>query len=111
MPLSNEGKAPYAPAERVIEIIDKYRAHGLATPFTAEVLARAQVTESLIPRVLSAMKQLDLIDDDGNPTSQLDLLRKAPTPEYKERFGEWVRAVYAPIFQFVDPATATADAI
>lgn len=111
MSLGNEGKAPYAPAERLVEIIEKYRTHGLATPFNADVLARAQVTDSLIPRVLAAMKQLDLIDDDGNPTTQLDLLRKAPSPEYKERIAEWVRAVYAPIFQFVDPATATADAI
>lgn len=97
--------APYAPTSAVLDIIDRFRNKGLTTPIDAEVLARVGVSESLIPRTLKSLQQLDLVAEDGRPTPQLEGLRKASTEEFKPRLAEVVKAVYADVFQFADPAT------
>jgi hypothetical protein len=75
----------------------------LATPFNAEVLMRAGVSESLVPRVLKSLEVLELIDGEGNPTPYLEALRRATSEEYKPKLAEIVKAVYAEVFQFADP--------
>jgi hypothetical protein len=97
--------APYAPSSAIIDIIDRYRNKGLSTPISAEVLARVGVTDSLIPRTLKSLQQLDLIGEDGRPTAQLEGLRRATTEEFKPRLADVVRSAYADVFQFADPAT------
>jgi hypothetical protein len=47
---------------------------------------------------------LDLIDEDGQPTPEFQQLRKASTDEYRGRLAAIVRAAYAPVFDYVDPA-------
>jgi hypothetical protein len=112
MPIQTDGAAPYAPPHTITAVIEAYRNRGLATPFTVDVLVRAGVTESLAPRTLLSLKGLDLIDDDGNPTDQFEALRRARgEEEYKTRLQEWLRAVYADVLQFTDPATDDADRV
>jgi hypothetical protein len=95
-------------------MIDGFRDRGLTTPFTADVYARAGISESLIPRVKNSMEGLDLVDADGNPTPQLIALRQAKTDEFRATLADVVKAAYAEVFQFVDPmkddATRIADA-
>jgi hypothetical protein len=105
MPIQSDGQAPYAPAGRVISVIEGYRDRGLQTPFTADVLMRAGVTEALAPRTLRALGDLGLIGDDGQPTAEFEQLRKASSEEYKERLAAVIHAAYANVFQFVDPAS------
>ncbi|MEY2568520.1 MAG: hypothetical protein QOE35_3049 [Actinomycetota bacterium] len=106
MPLQPDGPAPYAPAATVIGVIEGYRDRGFATPFTADVLIRAGVTVTLAPRTLQSLKQLDLLDPDGTPTEQFELLRRARgEEEFKERVQAWLRSVYSEILQYADPAT------
>lgn len=96
--------APYAPPATVLALIQSFRNRGLQTPFTPDVLARAGVQESLIPRTMQALRVLDLVDAEGAPTAQLEGLRRAAEGEYKPRLEAVIRAAYAEVFQFVDPA-------
>jgi hypothetical protein len=105
MPIEPDGQAPYAPTGRVISIIEGYRDRGLQTPFTLDVLMRAGITESLAPRTLKSLMNLDLIDGDGQPTAEFQQLRKASSAEYKKRLTAIIRAAYANVFQFTDPAS------
>jgi hypothetical protein len=72
---------------------------------TQEVLARAGISESLIPRTLYALRALDLIDEGGAPTPIFETLRLAPENEYQKRQEDWLKAAYADVFSFVDPTT------
>jgi hypothetical protein len=103
MAIEHEGPAPYTSPSTIIHIVERFRERGLQTPFDADVLIRAGVSEGLAQRTMHSLRQLDLIDDQGNPSDALDSLRLAPGGEYKDRFAEVIRAAYAPIFQYVDP--------
>lgn len=104
MTIQSEGNAPYAPTAAVVGIIERYRSHGLTEPFDTEVLERAGIPESLSARTLQALKLLDLVDDGGFPTNELRDLSKAPTNEFRDRLADVLRAAYAEVFSFVDPA-------
>lgn len=71
---------------------------------TGEVLGRAGISESLIPRTLQALLVLDLIDEKGAPTGILEGIRLAPEAEYKQRLSEWLKSAYADVLRYVDPA-------
>lgn len=83
----------------------------MQSPFTAEVLGRAGVSDSLIPRTVRALQSLELTDESGKPTETLIRLAKAPESDYQDLFGEWVRRVYSDVFSFADPATDGVQAI
>jgi len=105
MPVTPDQPAPYAPSSAIIELVERHRNKGLPTPVDADVLARAGISGSLIPRTLQAMQTLDLIDADGKPSQVLEGIRLAPEAEYLPRLGEWLAGAYGDALQFVDPAT------
>lgn len=104
MPVTQNKSGPYAPASALLDVVSRYRSRGLPVPVTGEVLARAGISESLIPRTLQALQTLDLINEDGHPTQTLDSLRLAPEAEFSDRLADWLRAAYADVFTFVDPS-------
>lgn len=104
MPVTTERPGPYAPPSAILEVINRRRDRGLTAPINAEVLARASISESLIPRTLQSLQTLDLIDDTGAPTPTFEALRVAPTAEFKMRLQEWLKSAYADVFAFVDPS-------
>jgi Family of unknown function (DUF5343) len=104
MAVRTGGVAPYAPPLTVLHLIKQYRERGLTTPITEGVLLKASVSESLAPRTLAALKNLDLIDSDGNPTAEMEGLRRAKSDEFAPRLEAIVRNVYAEVFQYADPA-------
>lgn len=83
----------------------------MTTPIDADVLGRAGVAQSLIPRTLQSLETLDLINDKGEPTPTLEGLRRAPEGEYKQRLAEWLSGAYADVLNFIDPATASEIAV
>jgi hypothetical protein len=103
MAVTQAEPVPYAPASAVLEIISRRRHRSLPTPINADVLGRASISPSLIPRTLQALKILDLIDDDGNPTLIFEAIRTSPEAEYQRRLEEWLKGAYAEVFAFVDP--------
>jgi hypothetical protein len=111
VPIQPNGGAPYAPAATILSVVDRARERGLPTPVTKEVLMRAGVSDSLIPRTMQSLQLLELINEDGTWTQNLETLRRAPEAELQSRFAEIVRAVYADVFQYIDPAVASATQI
>jgi len=107
MTVSSQSSAPYAPASAIMGLVERYRSKGLPTPIDHEVLARAGVSESLIKRTLQALRILDLIEENGQPTPVMESIRLAPEAEFKGALLQWLQSVYADVLQFVDPATAT----
>ena len=105
MPVIADHTAPYAPATAILSLIERHRNKGLPAPVNAEVLERASISGSLIPRTLQALETLDLIDAEGRPTPILEGIRVAPQAEYQHRLKEWLNGAYADALQFVDPAT------
>ena len=105
MAVRSGGQAPYAPPQTVVGLIHAYRNRPLQTPFTPDVLMRAGVKDSLVPRVTASLRLLDLIDENGNPTAEFEGLRRAAQGEYRARLEAILRSVYAEIFQFFDPVT------
>jgi hypothetical protein len=104
--IESGGTAPYAPAPAVIAVLRAYRDRPVQTPIDTAVIARIGVADSIAPRTLQSLKLLDLLDEDGNPTTALQDLRKAASEdEYRARLAEIVRAEYAEIFTYRDPAT------
>jgi hypothetical protein len=87
-----------------MQVITAFRDRGLSTPITSDVLLRASITESLVPRTLASLEGLELIDDAGNPTPAMEGLRRASSEDFRKRLEELVRGVYAEVFKFVDPA-------
>lgn len=98
--------APYAPPSAVLDFLAAVRDRDLPTPFTLEVLTRAGITEALAPRVLKALKLLDLVDEEGEPAEQLTALTSVGDDDYRTGLGAVVKSAYADVFQYVDPATA-----
>lgn len=111
MALVKDGQGPYAPTLSVKGVIRAFRNQHPAIPFTAENLQLVGVSASLAPRTLQALKLLDLIDDEGNPTAAMHTLRDADNKDYPAQLAEVVRAAYAEIFAYRDPATDSAEEI
>ena len=104
MAIRTGSHAPYAPPATVLHVVTALRDRGLTTPITADVLLRAGISDSLVPRTLRSLQLLDLVDDDGRLTQSMDTLRKAPSADFKQQLEEHVREVYDEVFQFTDPA-------
>ena len=111
MAVSPDKPGPYTAASAILQFLGLNRSKGLPATVNAEVLGRAGIPESLIPRTLQALQTLDLISDEGAPTPTLEALRRAPEAEYKARMAEWLNDAYADVLQFVDPAGADEVAV
>jgi hypothetical protein len=109
--IEHGGNAPYAAPKNVLDVIERYRHRGLRTPFTLELMLLVGVPDGAAHRTIQALKLLDLIDDEGQPTEALDDMKRASEPEYAPRFAEIVRAAYDGVFSVVDPAGDDATAI
>jgi len=103
MAVTADKPAPYAPAKTILDIIGRHRDRGLPSPITPEVLARAGIPESLLPRTIQALQTLDLVTETGLPTATFEGIRLAPQDEYKKRLEDWLKGAYADVFAFVDP--------
>ena len=111
MPLTAGGTAPYAPPSTVTEMLKRFRDRGLQTPITNEVLIRAGVAETLAQRVLQTLKGLEFLDDKGEPTPTFAQLQRAPEAEYRKGLADMLKATYAEVYQFADPAQDGLDRI
>lgn len=112
MPLQPNAKAPYTSASAAITALDAYRDRGLGTPITAEVLARADVPETITRRTLQALRLLELVDKHGQPTPTFEAFRQARgDEEYQALLQEWLRNVYVDILQYADPSKDRPDRV
>lgn len=105
------GPAPYAPPSAIVAVVEAFRNRTIPTPLTLDTLVRIGITQALAPRTMQALKQLDLLTPEGNPSEELQALRRAASDEFQERFAAILRAAYAPIFAFAEPAEASPERI
>lgn len=110
MAIDQNGNAPYAPVKNVLDVISVHRERG-ARPITSELLLRLGIPEGNVGRTLQALRLLDLIDDQGEPLPAMQELRRASAEEYRPRLEQLIRAAYHDVFQIIDPATASSDAV
>jgi hypothetical protein len=76
------------------------------------VLIRAGVPESLARRTHASLKLLGLIDENDQPTEQLNALKQARgDDEYRTRLQEWLRGLYVDVLQYTDPSTDASDKV
>lgn len=111
MPIQPDGEAPYNSAPATIAVIDRYRAGTLQTPVAIDVLRRAGIQESLVHRTLKALRLLELIDEEGHPTEQFQVLARTRPDEYKDAFTGYLRSVYKDVFTYTDPSDNDIGAI
>lgn len=105
MAIVKNGPGAYAPADAVMLVVDGYRTKHPHTPFTPDNIQPLGVAPSISQRTIQALKLLDLLDASGEPTPAMDVLREAPSAEFPERLAEVVRAAYAEVFAYKNPAT------
>jgi hypothetical protein len=98
---------PYAPPANIIAIIRKWRDHSLPDTITKEWLSKIGTSPNLATMNLRALQFLNLIEPSGDTTAVAIRLRTAPSDLYEEVLQEVVRTAYAPIFQVLDPASAS----
>ena len=55
MPVTLDKPGPYASPQSIIEIVDRHRDRGMPSPVTSDVLGRAGIPDSLIPRTIQAL--------------------------------------------------------
>lgn len=110
MAITANGNAPYAPVKNVLDAIELYREKS-TRPITPQRLAQIGVPDGNVGRTHQALRLLDLIDDEGEPTEALQALQQAETDEYRSRLEQVVRAAYHDVFQVVDPAKDGADKV
>jgi hypothetical protein len=105
MPIRTGEAAPDAPPATVLQVVNSLRDRGLTIPITSDVLLRAGISDSLVPRTLRSLIGLELIEEDGRLTNAMEQLRRTPSSDFKARLAEHVRGVYEEVFQFTDPST------
>lgn len=97
MPLEHFGKAPYAPSQSVIDVIEKHRQVGLTKIDDAVLDARVGITKALRPRTLASLEMLDFIKADGTISTEFARLAEVPDEHYKSALADMLRAAYKPI--------------
>jgi hypothetical protein len=110
MAITKDGPAPYASVANVLRAIDHYR-DKMPAAFTKDLLVRLGYPAAYAVRTIRALRLLDLIDDDGVATDALRELRGATNDEFPARLEQVVRNAYGDMFEVVDPATDSRDAI
>jgi Family of unknown function (DUF5343) len=110
MAITTQGPAPYASVANVLRAIEHYR-EKMPPVFTKELLVRLGYPNAYAVRTLRALRLLDLIDDEGVPSDALRELRGATDDEFPARLEQVVRKAYGDMFEVVDPATDSRDAI
>jgi hypothetical protein len=110
MAITKTGAAPYASVANVLRAIEHYR-EKMPSAFSKDLLVRLGYPEPYAVRTLRALRLLDLTDDDGVPTDALRELRGATNDEFPARLEQIVRKAYSDVFEVVDPATDSRDAV
>jgi len=109
--IEHNGNAPYAAPKNVLDVVERYRHRGLRSPFTIDLLGQVGVPGGAAHRTLQALRLLDLIDEEGQPTESFEALRLAGEDEYPSRLAQIVRSAYHHVFAVVDPAQDGSTAI
>lgn len=102
---------PYAPASNVIMVLNKFRSRNLPLKIDGEYLRDIGIQESLVSRVLFALKFLNVVNEADEPSIQSKAIHTSTDEEYKTILAGLVRAAYIDVFDVVDPTQDPQDKI
>ena len=112
MPLQPNSSAPYTTSAAITAVLDAWRVRGFSVPVSVDTLIRAGVSESLGRRTLQSLVSLELVDESGNPTATFDAFKATRgEDEYKARFQEWLRSLYADVLQYTIPSVDSPERV
>lgn len=98
---------PYGPSANTATVISKWRDHSIPEQITKEWMTKIGLSPNLFTLNLRALQFLGLVDESGYPTDAARRLRTAPSDEYHKVLEQIVRSAYKPIFEVVEPTTAS----
>jgi hypothetical protein len=98
--------APYAPPSAVLAVIQFYRKRDVPASVNLTNLQQIGVTEALAPRVLAALKFLNLLNEDGTTTEQFRAIRYASDDDYTQVLTGILEAAYKGVLDHLDITTA-----
>jgi hypothetical protein len=93
--------APYAPADNVISVISRIREGGIPNPLTAKQMVRLSIPEGNASRVLQTIRFLELIDDEGGHTEQLERIKRSSSQDYPLVLSDILKASYKDVFAII----------
>ena len=106
-----ETNRPYGPPSNVTAVLHRLRSRNLPDRVDAEYLRDAGVSEGTVGRTLFALRFLDLVADDGQPTQALRSIHTSTDEEYRTILSGLVREAYSDVFNVIDPAEDSQDRI
>jgi hypothetical protein len=106
-----ETNRPYGPPSNVTAVLHRLRSRNLPDRVDAEYLRDAGVSEGTVGRTLFALRFLNLIADDGQPTQALRSIHTSTDEEYRSILSGLIREAYAEVFNVIDPAEDSQDRI
>ena len=98
--------APYAAIDNVLKVLYHVRDRQLPKLVDQKALGLVGVPEGNVSRTLAALRFFKLIDDEGQPTPTFRRLERSGD-EFPSLLAEIIKAAYAVVFEYADPATAT----
>ena len=108
MPTIHDVTAPAASVVNVLSVIRRYRLRDFPRAFDQDALHHVGVPGLHIERTMHALKLLGLLDAENVPTEAFASIRISDSADsYAAALAEVVRSAYAPIFDDVDPASAS----
>jgi hypothetical protein len=99
-----EMNRPYAPPSNVTAVLHRLRSRNLPDRVDGEYLRDAGVPEGTVGRTLFALRFLDLITNDGQPSQALRSIHTSTDEEYRTILSGLIREAYTDVFNVVDPA-------
>lgn len=97
-------RRPYAATANIVGVIERARTRNLPDVINNEFLRIAGVPEVVFGRVTEAIFFLGLVDEGGEPTTELRAIAGASDAEYKAIVAGLIRTAYGEDFQKIDPS-------
>jgi hypothetical protein len=94
--------APYVAVGALSEFLDRIKSINLPSEITTSALEKIGISKSNALALVSALRFLDLVKDDGTPTDKLRSLQ-ASGDEFKANLESVVRSAYTDLFSLLDP--------
>ena len=103
----NDSFRPYAAISNVKAVIDRARQRNMPEVIDRDFLLLAGVPDGAVGRVIQALRFLNVIAEDGEPTDTLKAIAGAPENDVKSLLATAVRDAYSTDFQSIDPGQDT----
>jgi hypothetical protein len=100
-------KAPYAPVSALREFLTRMSAIGIPNRVDRNFIRRLNVAKNNEWSLLSALKFLEVIDDQGAPTAEYKPLQRSD--RFTEVLRRLVEQAYAPLFELGGASMSTED--